>query len=134
MNCPTGIRQCPHGWSECSLCANLKACESGTYIPEPEPTPDPNPEPVPELEENELETDLGITIPRERGTWAEQFANMTSDERWADFYKYRASDLLAKEPYKCMSGPTAPGGGGSSGKRHKKPTRKLPEYMKILGM
>ena len=113
MNCPARIRQCPHGWNDCSLCANFKACESGTYIPEPEPTPNPNPEPILELEENELATDIGIVIPRERETWAERFASMTEDERWAEMYKYHPPSLHDKTPIP-LDGPSAPGGGSKS--------------------
>jgi len=48
MKCPSEIRVCPNGWSDCSLCAHNEACEDGTYTVE--------------LEDHELETDLGIVI------------------------------------------------------------------------
>jgi len=131
MKCLNELRECPHGWTDCSLCANLTLCQSGTYIPEePEPMPAIEPD---ELEENELADDLGIVIPSERGTWVERLSQMTEDERWKEYYKYHPEDLRIKEPITCMSGPTAPGGGSKS-RAPKKPQRKVPEYMKILGM
>ena len=68
--------ECPHNWSDCSLCSNLTLCQSGTYVPEPEPV---EPEPVPDLTpgHEELTTDLGIVIPQERGTWFEKFSKLS---------------------------------------------------------
>lgn len=135
MKCPNEIRACPHSWSNCELCANLKACEAGTYTAE--------------LEDHELETDLGIAIEevlpvvqavpevvesvaKIRGTWAEQFLKMSPNDRMKEFMRYHPPSLHHKEPIP-LDGGSSPGGGSKS-KNHKKPQRKVPEYMKILGM
>ena len=132
MKCSKEIRQCPNGWTDCNLCANLKACEDGTYTAE--------------LEEHELETDLGIVIEEVipvvqdvpeavesvRGTWAERLAAMTEEERWQEYFKYHPPNLLHKEPYKAMSGAIVPGGGGKC-RVPKKPKKQMPEYLKTFG-
>jgi len=132
MKCPNELRECPHGWTGCELCANLKACQAGTYVPEPEPESEPDPihelTPGPE----ELTTDLGVVIPSERGTWAERLSQMTEDERWQEYYKYHPDDLISKEPIKCMDGAIVPGGGGKC-RVPKKPEKKMPEYLKTFG-
>lgn len=132
MKCPNELRECPHGWTDCSLCANLTLCQTETYVPEPEPGPIPATEPVDELEENELTTDLGVVVPQERGTWAERLSKMTEGERWAEYYRYHPDDLISKEPITCLSGPTAPGG-GSKCRVPKKPKKQIPEYLKTFG-
>lgn len=114
MKCLKEIRECPHGWKDCNLCANLEACNNGTYIPEPDPVElvsEPN-----EITEPELSVDLSIPIPSERGTWSEKFAKMTPDERMAEIYRYHPDDLISKEPYKCMPGGMSPGGGSRAGR------------------
>lgn len=131
MKCPNETRQCPHNWTDCELCANLKACESGTYKPESE------------LEENELSIDLGIPIAEvppvtpplrstERGTWFDQFSRMSPNDRWADIQKYPRPNFQAVEPYKAMAGAFVPGGGGKC-KVPPKPPYKMPEYLKNWG-
>jgi len=134
MKCPNEIRECPHGWTDCSLCANLIVCQADTYVPEPEPI-EQDPDLISELTPGpeELTADLGIVIPSVRGTWAERLNAMTEDERWQEYYKYHPEDLISKEPITCLSGPVVPGGGSKS-RVPKKPQRKVPEYMKILGM
>ena len=112
MECPKEIRQCPHNWTDCNLCANRIACKNGTY------------EPASELEEDELTTDLGIVIVEveavypfravERATWVDKLNGMTEDERWAEYYKYHPEDLISKEPITCLSGPVVPGGGSKN--------------------
>jgi len=125
MKCPNGIRVCPNGWTDCNLCAHLKACDDGTYTAE--------------LENHELETDLGIVIEdiepvvqaavvepvakSPRGTWYSNWNGMTTEERWADIRKYRTPSLHDKTPMPAGQG--APGGGGSNGvKQEKKGTKK----------
>ena len=129
MKCPKDLRDCPHGWTDCELCANLVACQAGAYVPEPEQEEQ---DPIPELEENELTVDLGVDIQSVRGTWSEQFENMTEDERWAEMYRYHPDDLISKEPYKAMAGAVVPGGGGKC-RVPKKPQKKMPEYLKTFG-
>ena len=130
MKCPNEIRECPNGWTSCNLCAHLKACQAGTYVPEPEPEPTTEPELTPSVEE--LTTDLGIVIPRERGSWAERLSRMTEDERWQEYGRYPIPNPQSVEPWQAMSGPSAPGGGGSC-RVPKKPEKKIPEYLKTFG-
>jgi hypothetical protein len=117
MKCPKEIRACPHNWTNCELCANLKACNDGTYTPELEPTESDLDIVIKaaEISERVIQAEVVESVIRIRGTWSERFSQMTENERWAEYRKHKPPDLLAKEPYKCMSGPTAPGG-GSSGK------------------
>lgn len=123
MKCPKNIRDCPHGWTDCNLCANLKACQDGTYVPEPEPEP----EAVNELMEDELEVDLGQPIPSERGTWAQRFLAMSENDRWRNQKQYiRPDDLISKEPYKHMVGAIAPGGSKSGKRKKSKKGTKIP--------
>jgi len=133
MKCPSEIRVCPNGWTDCSLCAHLKACEAGTYTAE--------------LESPELETDLGIIITEVtepvvqaevvesdasiRGTWASRLNAMTEAERWAEYRKYHPPSLHDKEAIP-LDGPSAPGGGGHC-KVPPKPPYKMPEYLKTWG-
>ncbi|HWQ41686.1 MAG TPA: hypothetical protein VN456_06575 [Desulfosporosinus sp.] len=123
MKCPEGIRQCPHGWVDCEFCANVKACDAGTYIPETE------------LTESELTVDLGIPIVdvqdippvkpiSERGTWAERFNQMSEEERWAEYGKYRTPDF--NEKLVLPAGPIKLGGGSKNkSKRRKKKGSKI---------
>ncbi|KLU66320.1 hypothetical protein DEAC_c17190 [Desulfosporosinus acididurans] len=113
---------CPNDWTDCKLCAYWddrdKIC---AYVPEEE------------LSESELAKDLGINIPSIRETWFERFSRMNEDERWEEYYKHHSDDLISKEPYKAMAGAVEHGGGSKSGKKHKKPKKDLPEYLKSFG-
>ena len=105
------LRECPHNWTECNLCKNLQACQAGTYTPEPEPEPTPEPELTPSVEE--LTTDLGIVIPRERGTWFEEFSKLSHNDRLKEIARYPIPNLHSvADPYKAEHGAIVPGGGG----------------------
>lgn len=111
MKCPKEKRECPNGWTDCSLCAFKKKCDDGTYVPE--------------LEDNELETDLGIVIsevvepvreekPKEtwRGSWHEHVMSLSSDEALKEFYSKHPPSLHDKEPIPAGNG--LPGGGSKN--------------------
>ena len=132
MKCPKELRQCPHGWNDCNLCANYEPCLAGTYVPENE------------LTESELTVDLSIPIAEEpavlpteytaseRGTWFDRFSRMSTRDRWAEIRRYPRPNFNEKEPYKAMAGAIVPGGGGKC-KVPPKPPYKMPEYLKNWG-
>lgn len=126
--CPMEIRECPHGWDNCNLCANFNLCINDMYKPEEE-TPDIDVViKAAETSEKVMNAEVKESVDKIRGTWAEKFESMSEDERWADYYKYHQPNLLVKEPITCMNGPTEPGGGGKC-KVPKKPPKKLAEYL-----
>jgi len=115
MKYPNELRECPHGWTDCSLCANLIACQSGEYVPDPEPV-EPVPDPIPELTPGpeELTTDLGIVIQREGGTWFEKFNKLSPNDRIKEIMRYPIPNLHSvADPYKAEQGAIVPGGGKS---------------------
>lgn len=58
--------------------------------------------------------------------------NASSDEFWRAWYGLtRATDLHVKEI--MNGGGIVKGGGSKSGKKHKKPKKKVPEYLKNWG-
>lgn len=63
-------------------------------------------------------------------------AQTESDEFWQRWGRYSPPDPLTRqrEPVNAMSGAIERGGGSKSGKKHKNPVKKAPEYMKYLGM
>jgi len=74
------------------------------------------------------------SVAKIRGTWSDEFSRMNESERWAEIRRYPTPNLhTVTDPYKAMQGAFVPGGGSKS-KSPKKPQRKIPEYMKILGM
>jgi len=121
---------CPHGWNNCTECKNVDLCKAGLYKPE--------------------SSDLDILIQAAKiaeevvtkeaiesahsikGTWQEEFLRLPAEEIWEWMARYkRPGDINYKEPLKA--GPSKPGGGSKS-RNHKKPTKEIPEYMKLLGM
>jgi len=84
-----------------------------------------------EVSERVTQGDAVESAAKCRGTWFDGFSKMTARQRWEDYRRYHVADLTYKEPLKA--GPSEPGGGGKS-RVPKKPAKKMPEYMKILGM
>lgn len=107
--CPTDIRPCPSGWTGCDLCANYNLCLSDMYVPEPT-TDVAVLVKAAEVCEQVVQAEVVESVAKCRGTWAARFNSMTETERWADYRKHHVTDLMYKEPVKCMSGPTEPGG------------------------
>ena len=131
MKCPDEIRVCPHQWIECEFCANLKLCILGLYIPEPESDLDVVIKAA-KIAEQVVDAGVRESVEKIRGTWMEEFNNLQEGEIWEWMAKYKMpGDINFKES--LPAGPSEPGG-GSKGRNHKKPAKKMPEYMKILGM
>lgn len=123
--------ECPHNWNNCELCINLEKCKAGMYEPETE-SPDTESDldiviKAAEISECVVHTEAVKSVENIRGELLQSDANF-----WEWWGKSSPPDLHAKEPYKCMSGPTAPGGGGNC-KVPKKPKKKIPEYLKTFG-
>jgi len=138
MNCPKEIRQCPHGWTDCSFCANVKACDDGTYTPEPEPSHEEDIDVVikaAEIAVKVVNAEVIKSAESIRGvSWFDGYSKLSYDDRMKEVGKYPTPDLhTVTDPYKAEPGAFCPGGGGKC-RVPKKPQRKVPEYMKILGM
>lgn len=101
---------------------NFKLCVKGIYEPEEE------------LTEPELTTDLGIPIVEvpdippvkpvsERGTWTQKFNQMSEEERWDEYGKYR-TPCLDDKPV-LPAGPIKLGGGSKNKSRKSKKGNKV---------
>jgi len=117
MKFPNEILECPHGWIGCELCANLTACQAGTYTPEPDP----------------IESDLDIVIRAAEisgkvvhaeavksaesirgGSWYEGFSKLSPNDSLREIMRYPIPNLHAvADPYKAEQGAIVPGGGKS---------------------
>lgn len=135
MKCPNGIRQCPHNWTDCELCANYAACLAGTYEPESDHVETDLDVVIKaaEISEKVVNAEVRESVKKIRGTWQEEYMALEGNEALRYMARYRTDhNLNYKEPYKCMAGPTAPGGGGKC-RVPKKPKKKMPEYLKTFG-
>ena len=128
MKCPQEIRLCPNGWEDCSLCRYDVLCKAGLYEPDI--------------------SDLGIVVlaakiakevvtasaiesaHKIKGTWFQEFSQMSEEERWAEYFKYPTPHFNEKPV--LPAGPSEPGGGSKS-KVPPKPPYKMPEYLKNWG-
>ena len=57
---------------------------------------------------------------------------MIYNDRMKEYARYHIPNPQSVEPWQAMSGPSAPGGGGSC-RVPKKPEKKMPEYLKSFG-
>jgi hypothetical protein len=98
-------RECPNGWSNCEDCLKLKDCISGLYHGE-----------IAEIEKR---------MAKEAADSAREIMGMQEEnDFWGWWGKSSPPNLHHKEPYKCMAGPTAPGGSGVKNcKKEKKGTK-----------
>lgn len=122
MNCPKELRQCPNGWTDCSLCVNERLCIAGLYKPE-----ESDIEVVikaAEICERVVQADAVESAKKCRGTWAEEFLSMDEDERWAEYRKYKPPSLHDKQPIP-LGGPSAPGGGSKNKAKKSKTGNKV---------
>jgi len=95
-------RECPNGWSDCLNCSHEEQCRKGFYHGEENRLVE-----VAEIIEKQIDKEVaeGVKI----------LKALPEEDFWAEWGKYSTPNLHAKEPYKCMYGPTAPGGGGMKG-------------------
>jgi len=128
VDCPEGIRQCPHGWTDCNLCANLQMCMAGLYRLEEDLEKVIQ---AAKIAEQTINAEVQKNSEGIRGTWMEKFDLMTEEERLVEFMKYHPPSLHEKEAIP-LDGPSAPGGGGHC-KVPPKPPYKMPEYLKNWG-
>lgn len=121
-------RECPNNWTECAVCKHEGDCRAGLYHGEEDILIK-----AAEIAERVVIAEAIESAEKIKGTWQEDFLQQPSEDIWAWMGKWnRASNLHHKEPIP-LDGPSSPGGGSKS-KNHKKPQRKVPEYMKMLGM
>jgi len=126
-------RICPNFWENCEDCKHDFDCRAGLYHGEnilikaaeisERVTHEEAIKSVKTLKGNK------VTL---KGDMVAGFMSLTTDEFMNWFYGWRVQSLHHKEPIP-LDGPSAPGGGSKS-KKHQKPQRKVPEYMKMLGM
>lgn len=122
-------RECPHNWSECDACINYQLCKLGVYVP-PEENEEEQREAVKQAAEK-----AGEIVYQEAVKSAKKVAVVRANTeefwRWFNAGK-RASDLRVKE-IMPPGGAIERGGGSKSGKRHKNPPKKAPEYLRTWG-
>ena len=116
MKCPKEIRLCPNGWEDCSLCKYVSLDNTCLY---------------------KLKSDIDIVVlaakiaeenviavaienvHKIKGTWFEEFSQMSEKERWAEYFRYPTPHFNEKPVLKA--GPSEPGGGSKN--RCKKSTK-----------
>ena len=109
-------RVCPNGW-KCEDCKHDRECMNGNYHVETDLEVVMR---AAEISEIFVQAEVVESVAKIRGTWAELYRKMTTEQRWKDYRKYHVADLVHKEPVKCMSGPTAPGGSSMKVKKSNK--------------
>jgi len=116
-------RICPNHWPNCEECKYDRSCKPGHYHIETDLEVVIR---AAEVSEKVVNVEVVESVEKCRGTWFDGFSKMSREERWKDYRKYHVADLVSKDPVKCMSGPTAPGGGGAmkvkKSKKGNKPT------------
>lgn len=119
---------CPNGWVECNECLHLQKCIAGMYEPEEDEEPIVK---TAKIVEKIMHNEAIKSTESIKGTVVEKFSKLEGDTWWREFGKRRASDLHVKEALPLLGGVTH--GGGSKSKNHKKPQKKMPEYLKTFG-
>lgn len=117
--------ECPNGWQGCDDCNNKDRCIAGMFTPEEDRAPIIKAAEIAEAS-TQAEAVEGAKILK-----GETLRLNDTTGFWKEWGKYSTPDLHAKEPMPAGQG--APGGGNKS-RAPKKPQKKTPEYMKILGM
>lgn len=103
-------RICPNNWSDCLHCARERECSAGLY-------------------HGETIIEIAATVEKQINKEAAKSANVikglqSESDFWGWWGRSSTPNLHAKEPYKCMSGPTSPGGSGVKNcKKEKKGTK-----------
>ena len=127
MKCPKEIRLCPEGWVDCHLCKYNSLTNTCLY-----PKSDLDIVVLAAKIAEEVVTKEAIESAHKiRGTWMEEFDQLPEGGIWEWMARYRTPHINYKET--LNGGPSEPGGGSKS-RVPKKPAKKIPEYMKILGM
>ena len=106
---------CPNNWNDCNECLHERDCIAGLYHGEEDVLiKAAEIGEIAEIAERTVMAEARESAEKIKSTWQEEFLRQPSDQIWAWMARYRTSGLHAKEPYKAMSGPTAPGGGSKS--------------------
>ena len=120
MKYPEEIRLCPEGWEDCSLCRYEKLCGAGLY--EPGISDLGIVVLAAKIAEEVVTKDAIESAKKIRRTWMEELDELPEGGIWEWMARYRTPNLHAVEPYKAMSGPTAPGGSSMKCKKNTKGT------------
>lgn len=128
MECPSGIRLCPAGWSDCEHCKYVGLDDTCLYVKS-------DIEIVilaAEIAEEVVIEDAIESAHTIRGTWMQELNRVANTaEFWTWFYKgKRPGDINYKEP---LNGGASEPGGGSKNRTPPKPPYKMPEYLKNWG-
>lgn len=115
MKCPKEIRLCPNGWEDCSLCKYNSLTNICLY---PESDIDIVIQAA-KIAEEVVIADAIESAYKIKGTWFQEFSQMSEEERWAEYFKYPTPHFNEKPVLKA--GPSEPGGGSKS--RCKKSTK-----------
>ena len=125
MKCPKEIRICPEGWTDCELCAHQRACIAGMY--EPEQADIEVLIRAAKITEEVVTKEAIKSAYNIKGTWFEEFNQMSGEERWTEFVKYHTPSLMDKEVLPAGEG--RPGGGNKNGVKGAKKGAKKTVYV-----
>ena len=101
MKCPKEIRLCPNGWEDCSLCRYVSLTNTCLYKPKSDIDIVVL---AAKIAEKVVHADVIESTEKIKG-------NLQSDvDFWGWWGRSSPPNIHAKEPWKTMSGPTAPGG------------------------
>jgi hypothetical protein len=118
---------CPNGWKNCDLCEYISPNNTCLL-----PKSDIDIVVLAAKIAEEVVTKEAIeSVEKIRGTWMEEFDQLPEGGIWEWMARYRTPHINYKET--LNGGPSEPGGGSKS-RVPKKSVKKMPEYMKILGM
>ena len=116
MKYPEEIRLCPELWGDCDLCKYNSLANTCLY-----------PKSAlgivvlaAKIAEEVVTKDAIESAQKIRGTWMEELDQLPEGGIWEWMARYRTPNLHAVEPYKAMSGPTAPGGSSMKVKKSNK--------------
>lgn len=119
MDCPNGIRECPNGWTDCSLCANLEMCKAGLYYGESGETDHEILEEAAKVSGRVMQAEAVESAEKiKKGNPAKPYTNLSK------FYAFKTPDLHYREP--LPAGDRIPGGGGKNRCKKSKKGTKIP--------
>ena len=101
---------CPNGWGDCGICKNYEKCKAGMFEPEEETSTIKE---AVKIAEKVIQHEAVESVARIKGNMAQEFIELSSDERMDRFYSRKVQGLHHKDVIP-LDGPSAPGGGSKS--------------------
>ena len=101
---------CPNGWDDCGICENYEKCKAVMFEPEEETSTIKE---AVKIAEKVIQHEAVESVARIKGNMAQEFIELSSDERMDRFYSRKVQGLHHKDVIP-LDGPSAPGGGGKS--------------------